>query len=176
MKPAPERHLVEARLTFDAFFAADYRAVVGLAAVLCGDRAVAEELAQEAFVAAFRRWETVGTYDDPGGWVRRVVANMATSVWRSRLREASALARLRSRQQPAAELSAVDSDFWAGVRRLPRRQTQCVALHYLEDRPVDEIAAVLGIASSTVRVHLHQGRIALARMLGEREEDDHDGR
>jgi RNA polymerase sigma-70 factor (ECF subfamily) len=139
--------------------------------VLCGHRAIAEELAQEAFVAAFRRWDAIGSYEDPGGWVRRVVANLATSVWRSRLREASALARLRSRREPAAELSEVDSDFWVGVRHLPRRQAQCIALRYLEDRPVEEIAAVLGIAPSTVRVHLHHGRIALARVLGEREED-----
>jgi RNA polymerase sigma factor (sigma-70 family) len=169
---ALEVELKAARLPFDEFFAAEYRSVVGLAAVLCGHRSVAEELAQEAFVAAFRRWDVVGRYDSPGAWVRRVVANMATSAWRTRVREATALARLRSRRDASGELKALDSEFWMAVRKLPRRQAQCVALRYLEDRPIDEIASVLGIASSTVRVHLHQGRTTLAQVLDEWEGSD----
>jgi RNA polymerase sigma-70 factor, ECF subfamily len=51
------------------------------------------------------------------------------------------------------------------VRALPRRQAQVVALHYLEDRPVAEIADALGIASGTVKKHLHDGRRELARRL-----------
>jgi RNA polymerase sigma-70 factor (ECF subfamily) len=40
-----------------------------------------------------------------------------------------------------------------------------VALHYLEDRPVAEIADILGCNETTVRVHLHRGRLALAKRL-----------
>jgi RNA polymerase sigma-70 factor (ECF subfamily) len=60
----------------------------------------------------------------------------------------------------------VDDDFWRAVRALPRRQAQCVALHYLEDRAVDDIAGVLGIAAPTVRVHLHTARSTLAERIG----------
>lgn len=153
--------------SFEAFFAAEYRRVVGLAVALCGRRALAEELAQEAFVKAYQRWSVVSTYDDPGAWVRRVAANLATSTLRRRLVEARALTRLASRRTVADELRLEDAAFWAAVRRLPRRQAQCVALHYLEDRSTAEVAAVLGISEATVRVHLHRARTGLATTLGE---------
>jgi RNA polymerase sigma-70 factor (ECF subfamily) len=153
--------------SFDAFFTAEYRRVVGLAFALCGRRGVAEELAQDAFVKAYQRWTVVSTYDDPGAWVRRVVANMATSVLRRRMRETRALTRLAARRPPRDEIALDDPEFWAAVRDLPKRQAQCVALHYLEDRSSAEVAAVLGISEATVRVHLHRGRLGLARTLGE---------
>jgi RNA polymerase sigma-70 factor (ECF subfamily) len=63
------------------------------------------------------------------------------------------------------ELSADDAEFWRAVRSLPRRQAQVIALHYLEDRPVAEIAQILGTAEGTVKRHLHDGRQTLARRL-----------
>jgi RNA polymerase sigma-70 factor (ECF subfamily) len=83
------------------------------------------------------------------------------------VREARALARLAGRRTPADEVTVDDPTFWAAVRRLPRRQAQCVALHYLEDRSTAEVAAVLGISEATVRVHLHRARTDLASTLGE---------
>ncbi len=56
-------------------------------------------------------------------------------------------------------------DFWAAVRSLPARQSQAIALFYLEDLPVSEIAAVIGCAESTARVHLTRGRRNLAKMM-----------
>ena len=152
---------------FDAFFSEEYRAVVGLAFVLVGRRSIAEELAQDAFLAAYRRWDRISRYDDPAAWVRRVVSNMATSFWRTRTREARALARLSRRRTDPDDTATGDDEFWAAVRALPRRQAQCIALRYMEDRSTREIAAVLGIAEATVRVHLHAGRQALAARLGE---------
>ena len=152
---------------FESFFAAEYEQVVGLVFVLCGRRAVAEELAQDAFVQAYRRWSVVSGYDDPGAWVRRVAVNLATSTLRRRAREVRALARLAGRRSPVAELVVTDEAFCEAVRRLPKRQAQCVALHYLEDRSVADVAVLLDIAEATVRVHLHQGRAALAAAIGE---------
>ncbi len=152
--------------SFDDFFRSEYRRVVGLAMVLCGRLGIAEELAQDAFVSAFRRWDRVRVYEDPGAWVRRVVVNLATSSLRRRAREARALARVaRGRSAEAPEIDMGD-EFWQAVRALPRRQAQCVALRYLEDRSVEEIASVLGIAAPTVRVHLHAARTTLAARIG----------
>src|SRR5689334_15162235 len=79
---------------FDRFCREEFAAVTGLAFVLTGSWPVAEDLAQEAFFAAYRRWDELRGYDKPGAWVRRAVANRAVS-WRRRLRsEAAALTRL----------------------------------------------------------------------------------
>jgi RNA polymerase sigma-70 factor (ECF subfamily) len=51
------------------------------------------------------------------------------------------------------------------VRRLPARQAAAVALHYLEDRPVTEVASILGCAEGTAKAHLHKGRTNLAKLL-----------
>src|SRR3954454_5481450 len=69
---------------FDEFCRRDYATVAGLAFVLTGDWTVAEDLTQDAFFAAFRRWDALQSYDNRGAWVRRVVANRAVS-WRRRL-------------------------------------------------------------------------------------------
>jgi len=152
--------------TFEEFYAREFRAVVGLAFALSGSRSGSEDLAQEAFLVAHREWDRVGGFEQPGVWVRRVVANLAVSMFRRRLAETKAVARLARRARlTVPELSAEDAEFWAAVRSLPRRQSQVIALRYLEDRPVSEIAEILGTAEGTVKKHLHDGRRALARRL-----------
>jgi RNA polymerase sigma factor (sigma-70 family) len=140
---------------------------VGLAYALSGSRWAAEELAQEAFFAAHRRWDEVGGYEQPGAWVRRVVSNLSTSFVRRRLAEARAMVKLgaRSSEKPAL-LDESDAEFWHSVRALPKRQSQVIALHYLEDLSVAEIAETLNLAQGTVKTHLHRGRMQLAGKLG----------
>ncbi len=158
--------------TFEDFYVREFPAVVGLAYALSGSRSGAEDLAQEAFLAAHRGWERVGRYDQPGVWVRRVVANLSVSLFRRRVVEAKALAQMAlARTAALPELSAEDAEFWQVVRSLPRRQAQTIALHYLEDMSVAEVARVLGTAEGTVKKHLHEGRRTLARRL-ELEEDE----
>lgn len=153
--------------TFEDLYARDFAAVVGLAYALSGSRAGAEDLAQEAFLAAHRSWDRVGRYDDPGAWVRRVVANLSVSAFRRRLAEAKALTSIAIGSARALpKLSDDDAEIWRTVRTLPRRQRQVIALRYLEDMPVAQIALVLGTAEGTVRKHLHDGRLTLARRLG----------
>lgn len=70
------------------------------------------------------------------------------------------------RQVPLPELETPDANFWRAVRSLPTRQAQAIALHYLEDRSVADVAAILGCTESTAKVHLHKGRKNLAGRLG----------
>jgi RNA polymerase sigma-70 factor (ECF subfamily) len=152
--------------TFDDFYRSEFPAVVGLAYALSGNRWVAEDLAQESFLIAHREWERVAAYEDPGGWVRRVVTNLSVSAFRRRMIEVKALTRLAFGQVwVLPDLEPPEERFWHAVRSLPRRQSQVVALHYLEDRPISEIADILQVAPGTVKKHLHDGRRALARLL-----------
>jgi RNA polymerase sigma factor (sigma-70 family) len=157
---------------FEDFYAREFPAVVGLAYALSGSRAGSEDLAQEAFLAAHRDWERVGAFERPDLWIRRVVSNLSISLLRRRYAEARALGRLVLRTRTTLpELSAEDAEFWAAVRSLPRRQAQAIALYYLEDRPVAEIARILGTADGTVKKHLYEGRRALSRRLLLQEDD-----
>jgi RNA polymerase sigma-70 factor (ECF subfamily) len=153
---------------FEAFYLSEYRAVVGLAYVLSGNRAIAEDLAQEAFLAAHRNWHRLAV-GRPGAWVRQAVANLAVSAFRRRVAEAKALVRL-GQPEPLPELGAEAIEFWRAVRTLPRRQAQVVALYYLEDLPVGEIASILAMAPGTVKKHLFDARRSLACRLALDEE------
>jgi RNA polymerase sigma-70 factor (ECF subfamily) len=152
---------------FEDFYRREFAAVVGLAYALSGSRWGAEDLAQEAFIAAHRNWDRLSTYDQPGAWVRRVVANLSVSAFRRRAVEAKALVRMVLAAQPTVpDLAADDPEFWTAIRSLPRRQAQVVTLYYLEDRPVAEIAEILEMAPGTVKRQLFNGRRSLARRLG----------
>ena len=152
--------------SFDGFFAREYRSVVGLAFVLSGSKLAAEDLAQEAFVAAYRSWSRIGEYDKREAWVRRVVANRSMSWLRRRTAEARALVRVGGGTATVPDMSPPTDELWQAVRRLPKRQAQALAFHYLEDMPIEEIGEVLGISPGTVKAHLHRGRRSLAERLG----------
>lgn len=80
--------------------------------------------------------------------------------------EARALLRLGRTVHPNGELPLQgDPAVWRAVAALPPRQQAAVALFYLEDRPVKEIAEILGISVSTATSSLHQARQRLARDL-----------
>lgn len=153
--------------SFDGFYAREYSSLVAMAFALTGSRAHAEDVAQEAMLAAYRQWDDVSRLDLPVAWVRRVCANTATSLVRRRVVEARALLRLRARPVAVVEMDETDSAFWAEVRRLPRRQAQCVALRYVYGCSVAEIAGILGCADGTVKSQLWHARARLAGRLGE---------
>ena len=87
-------------LSFDGFYRAEYPRAVRLAWSLTGRRVVAEELAQDAFLEAHRRWSAVSTYEQPGAWLRRVVINRSLSTLRRRSTETRLLLRLSRLRQP----------------------------------------------------------------------------
>ena len=156
--------------SFDTFYQEHYSSLVQLAFVLSGSRHGAEDIAQDAMVAAWKNWREL---EQPLAWTRRVVANLAVSTIRRRIAEGRAMVRLAiGRGEPIAELPEPDTDFWAAVRRLPTRQRQMVTLYYLADCSVAEIAVTLGCAEGTVRATLHKGRAGLARRLGLGVEED----
>jgi RNA polymerase sigma-70 factor (ECF subfamily) len=156
---------------FEAFYLREYSAVVRLAYALSGSRLVAEDIAQEAFVRAFDHWERI---QHPSAWVRKVAVRRAGRTVRRRLLEARALARLVAGRGPAvAELPERDAEVWRAVRALPRRQAQVVALRYVADVSVAEIARTLDLAEGTVKAQLHRARQSLAVRLGTGGEDSH---
>jgi RNA polymerase sigma-70 factor (ECF subfamily) len=174
--PQPHRAVADPT-TFDDLYRSEWSGLVALGWSLTGSWAAAEELVQDAFTDALRRWDEVGTLDKPGAWVRRAVINRAASLGRRRGVERRGLVVLGARQATDSDgpgddrtgddgaARVQDPAFWAALRALPLRQRACIALHYLEDRPVAEIADAVGCSAATVKVHLHRGRRSLAEHL-----------
>jgi RNA polymerase sigma-70 factor (ECF subfamily) len=73
---------------------------------------------------------------------------------------------------PGASEPAVALDVRTALLTLPSRQRAVIALYYLDDQPVAEIAALLGCSAGTVKTHLARGRQALAVLLGEEITDE----
>lgn len=153
--------------TFEEFYRRDYAGVVRLAFALTGRRDLAEELAQDSFVACYRRWDSIFGYDDPTGWVRRVVINRCISSGRRHVTELRLLVKLRRERPPSPSLSDLSDRLWAAVRQLPKRQAQVVALTFVEDLDVRGVAVTLGIGEESVRTHLRRGRAAIAARFKE---------
>lgn len=162
----PDMPVVGRGEPFEAFVRREGNRLVGLAYALSGSRSVAEDLAQEALLAAYRKWDEVSRLDNPGAWVRRVIANRAVSLIRRRVTEAKHLVKLAAdRHSGDLEVSSDTEWIWQQVRRLPKRQAQVIALRYYDDLSLAEIAAVLGCSKETVNTHLRRARATLARRL-----------
>ncbi|MDY7101445.1 MAG: sigma-70 family RNA polymerase sigma factor [Actinomycetota bacterium] len=158
---------------FEVFFRREQRGLVALAFALTGSRGAAEDIAQEALVAASRRWGHVSQLDSPIGWTRRVVANRSTSLIRRRASEARAKARLALRggpTEPAPSMASENEHLWALVRRLPKRQAQVIALRAVHGLSLREVADTIGISKATAQTHLERARATLAHQLEEGED------
>jgi len=156
----PDRAVVRVS-DFERFFNQSYTRILAVAYAVTGDRGHAEDIVQEAFAATHRRWATVATYDDPQAWVRRLVLNKASSRWKRIGREARALARFGSQATVALDLPLRSAQFWAAVAALPARQAAAVALFYVEDLSVVDVAKELGCSVGTVKTHLSRARHTL---------------
>jgi RNA polymerase sigma-70 factor (sigma-E family) len=151
----------------EALYRRDFRSLLALAYGLSGSRTAAEELVQDAFLAAHRRWGRIADYDDPSAFLRRVVVNRAISVIRRRAAEGRAMARLRETRILPDELPDHDAAVWRAVRALPTRQAQAIALYYVDDQSVADIARILRCAEGTVKAHLFKARQTLAETISQ---------
>lgn len=147
----------------DAFCRREYPRLVGTLSLYCGDRHLAEELAQEALARACGRWAEVSQMHAPGAWVHRVGINAANSYWR-RLRAGR---RAQARLQSGAKLdhhdpdSASDDALRRAVAELPDRQRTALVLRYFAEMSVPETASTMGISDQAVRNLTHR---AVARL------------
>lgn len=166
---APSARLPE---HFETFYEREFAKVLGLVYSLSGNRWASEDIAQEAFLRAHRKWDEVGRYEFPAAWVKRVASNLAISRFRRLKSETKALTRIVGRQHLSLEpLEPVDGRFWAEVRRLSPSQAKVVALHYLEDMAIDDIARVLDMSPNTVKTQLHRARTRLEGRLSQWKEE-----
>ena len=145
--------------------------LVGSLTIYCGDRHVAEELAQDALVRAWERWDTVGSMASPEAWTYRTAFNLATSWHRRRSAERRARRRLAARPAPEPIPPDVHGALRAAVLGLPPRQRAVITCRFFLDLSVDETAALLRCAPGTVKAATHQALAALRASGVGRDED-----
>lgn len=155
---------------FEAIVRSRIDAVYRLSLAILGDEADARDATQETFVAAWRRIASLRDVDRFDAWLQRIAVNAARMTLRGRRRRLV-------REIPSADMNAVagpvpqerppsDADrLGAAMARLSSDQRTLLALHHLEDRGLEEIAAVLGIPIGTVKSRLFTARRALENAL-----------
>jgi len=151
------------RVTLREIFDASYRRLVVQLFAVTGSFDEAEDLVQEAFVRAAAKGRRFLAVDNHEAWLRTTAVNVHRSRWRKLRNGRRAQERILPPRDPAGledHLEIIDA-----LRALPEQQRHVIALHYLADLPVEQIAAELGVPSGTVKSRLSRGRHALASSL-----------
>jgi RNA polymerase sigma-70 factor, ECF subfamily len=139
---------------------------VGVVALACGSRALAEDVVQEALARAWERSERGERLESVPAWVARVALNLARSRWRRIVAERKAWGALGS-PAPVPPPDAEGEDVRRALRRLPRRQREVTVLRYYGGLEVKEIARTLGVSEGTVKTSLHRARERLMQAFHE---------
>jgi RNA polymerase sigma-70 factor (ECF subfamily) len=152
-------------MDFDAFYRDTSRRLLRYAYGLTGNPAEAQDLVQEAYARAWQRRRRLAGYDDPEAWLRLVVNRLSADRWRRlgvRRQRAAAQAPAPPAPPPSEDVVLLVS----AMRTLPPSHRRALALYYLLDRSVTDIAAETGASTGTVKSWLSRGRAGLAAALG----------
>jgi RNA polymerase sigma-70 factor, ECF subfamily len=149
---------------FETFFRAQFAHVARSLGLVIGDREEGIELAQEAFVRAWTKWDRYASTDHARNSVLRIGINLARSEARRRKRFASAAPPEHgsSERDLPTQLAIVGA-----LGRLSERQRTCVVLIDYLGMDSHEVGRLLRIPSGSVRTHVARGRKRLRSLLDE---------
>jgi RNA polymerase sigma factor (sigma-70 family) len=131
--------------------------LLGVAAAITLDRAVAEEIVQDAFAGLQRHASRI---DNPVGYLQRSVVNLSLNLIRRRRVAAS-----HPTVPPLPASTAEVDETWASVVGLPANQRAVVVLRFWQDMTIDAIADTLGWPSGSVKSTLHRALRQLKEAL-----------
>jgi RNA polymerase sigma-70 factor, ECF subfamily len=160
---APEAVIRASGSDFDTSFATHYARLVRTLAVACGDPTLAEDCVQEAFSRAHLRWDKLVAQGDPVGWVYVVAVNQVRDHSRRVKRWATKLHMLAERDSHDAP--AFNDQLSIAVAGLPTQQRLAVALFYVADMSLEQVATTMELSVGAVKFHLHQARNRLRQQL-----------
>jgi RNA polymerase sigma-70 factor (sigma-E family) len=136
---------------------------IRLAYLLTGDRSLAEDLVQEAFLRFVGRLRYLRDPDAFDGYLRRTVVNLARNHARRRKVEAAYVRRAVNEVTAVAREPDVDGyqAMKMALLALPERQRAAIVLRYYEDLPEADIADILRCRPATVRSFVARGLTTL---------------
>lgn len=150
------RRSTSASATFDDTYRRQYGPMVRLAYVLVDTTEDAEHVVQDAFVALYKRFDTI---DNPTAYLRTCVVNGGRKV----LRRRRVMRRSPQRRDEAAALTF--NHAFDAIRRLPADQRVLIALRYEQQLTDAEIAATLSMPLGTVKSRLHRAITTLRKEI-----------
>ena len=150
-------------------YAAQYRAMVRLAALLVRDMATAEDVVQDSFVAMHANWRRLRDSDKASSYLRRCVVNRSRSVLRHQMVTERHMLQPPP-EMPSAEQGAMTllerSAVVVALHELPARQREALVLRYYAGLPEAQIASAMGISQGAVKSHVFRAMSALRGVLG----------
>ena len=166
-----------------ALYAEHSLGLVRLAVVITGERGVAEDIVQDAFLGLYRRWDRVPAMTAPLAYLRVSVVNGCRTALRRRSRaerwlgdgpgdldEATLAARrglpgVADSAEASALLNEEQRAVAAALRALPQRQREAVVLRYYLDLSIEDTAQAMGVSTGTVKSATHRALAAVGRTL-----------
>lgn len=128
-----------------------------LSYLLTGDREIAQDITQDAFVRLFRRFQDLRRPEAFGAYLRRTVINLARDHWRKVRLQHRVLGRQTKESvevdRPVSLLETRD-EIWRALQSLPHVQRATVVLRYYEDLTEREIADVMACSTAAVKSRL----------------------
>ncbi len=138
-----------------------YAALVRRLVLVLGNEHDAEDVAQDAYLRAFRGWDRFDGAD-VRAWLYTIALRLASNHLRRRRRWLGLL----GRTEPAPWTDRSDPDLWAALRELDPRTRAALLLSSLDGYTQREIATILGVPEGTVASWISRGRAALRAELG----------
>ncbi len=150
------------REEFISFASAGQESLRRFLLALCnGDAATADDIAQEALVNAYVASSSFRGTSRFETWLFSIAYNCFIDRLRRRQIRTESLNSSLTQTVPAAEEADQafrHEDLYRALFRLPDKERATLLLFYMEDRPVKEISAILGIPAGSVRAYLTRGR------------------
>lgn len=145
--------------------------LVHTAYLLTGDHHIAHDLVQTALSRTWPHWERVSA-GHPDAYVRQVMVRLQASWWRRKWR-----GEVPTEHLPEAaafeDPSVVEREVLArALANLATRQRQAVVLRYVEDLPVEQVAALMGCSTGTIKSHCARGLARLREVLEPQRAED----
>lgn len=140
-----------------------------------------DDAASEAFIAAYRSIGRFKGNSKLSSWLWRIAYHKALTIYRKNRRRAvlnediveNAPADPMQTDQDGLESKEQSDLIWEAVDRLPENWAPAIVLFYREQKPVAEIAEILGIPANSVKTYLNRGRKRLYELLEKHWKNDY---
>lgn len=154
---------------FARLFSEHYRSVYGVAFSTVGNWSAAQDIAQETFLLAWARRDSLRNAITFPAWIRRIATNLAKNWIRSADYRRRLISHYRATQAESmahSEENRLDTAFrresvWQALESLPDAQRRAIVLFYLQGESLQDIASALGISENAAKKRLQHARAKL---------------